>query len=107
MIEEVLPEVFEFDWDEGNIDKNKKHGVENSQAEQVLLDKKLIIIEDEKHSNLTEIRYLALGISKTKRKLSVIFTNRENRIRVISARAMSKKERRLYEKKVFKKNPKI
>ncbi len=56
-----------------------------------------VSIEDNKHSQY-EMRCIAYGISDKKKKLMVVFTNRNKKIRVISARAMSKKERLYYEK---------
>jgi uncharacterized DUF497 family protein len=44
-----------------------------------------------------EFRFAALGITNVGRKLFVIFTIRKSKIRIISARDMSKKERKLYE----------
>jgi uncharacterized DUF497 family protein len=87
-----------FDWDTGNARKNEKHSVSQAEAEQVFFNDPLIIAEDEKHSR-TETRYQALGRTNAGRLLHVTYTMREQgvRIRVISARAMSVKERRLYE----------
>jgi uncharacterized DUF497 family protein len=87
-----------FDWDAGNSCKNEKHGVTQSEAEQVFFNEPLITIEDKQHS-LAEARYQALGKANSGRLLHVTYTLREHetRIRVISARAMSVKERRLYE----------
>ena len=45
-----------------------------------------------------EIRYVALGKTYGSRLLTVVFTGRANRIRVISARPMSRNERQVYEK---------
>lgn len=90
--------IIEFEWDEGNINKNKKHKVKNSEAEEVFADNKSITLEDERHTTDEEMRYMILGKTRNKRKLSVIFTVRKNKIRIISCRDMSIKERRLYEK---------
>ena len=58
---------------------------------------KSIVIEDYKHS-IKENRYYVLGKTNAKRKLFIVFTIRNNRIRIISARDMNKKERKIYEK---------
>jgi hypothetical protein len=88
----------EFDWDEANRLKNwLKHSVSTKEAEQVFLNKKSITLEDKVHSQI-EIRYKILGITKKNRKLHITFTIRNNKIRIISARDQSKKERKLYEK---------
>lgn len=94
---DVLPKPIVFDWDEGNIDKNvKKHGVQNEEAEQVFTNRPALQMKDEKHSG-TERRYLLLGKSDGGKRLSIIFTLRRTSIRIISARSMNRKERKLYE----------
>lgn len=89
---------FSFDWDEGNIEKNwQKHKVHFKEAEEIFLNKPVIIIEDPKHSDI-EQRFVAYGQTNLNRKLTVFFTIRRNKVRVVSARDQSRKERRLYEK---------
>ncbi|MSP51027.1 MAG: BrnT family toxin [Alphaproteobacteria bacterium] len=87
-----------FDWDQGN-DRKKvaKHGVGPIEAEQVFVNSPLIV-EDFRHS-ATERRYHALGETDDGRRLHVTFALRyaNTKIRVISARAMSQKERLLYD----------
>jgi|SRR3989344_6052846 len=93
-----LPTPLSFDWDEGNKDKNwKKHKVFYKEAEEVFFNKPLEIFEDPMHSSL-EQRYVIYGFTNKDRKLTVVFTYRRNKIRVISARNQSKKERIIYEK---------
>ena len=90
-------EIAGFDWDEGNILKNwEKHKVKHTEAEEVFENKPRIILKDKKHS-LTEPRYQILGMTNQKRKLSAIFTFRDKRVRIISARDMNRKERAKYE----------
>ena len=92
-----------FEWDEGNIHKSwKTHEVTNFEAEQIFFNEPLIITDDEKHSTDTEKRYSALGKTDNERNLTVIFTLKENFIRIISARDMSKKERNTYNEEVKK-----
>lgn len=87
----------EFEWDEGNNDKNfVKHGVKSREAEEIFLDASALVSLDTKHLKV-EFRWLLLGRTKAKRKLTAIFTKRRNKIRVISARDMNKKERNKYE----------
>ncbi len=88
-----------FDWDEGNARKNEKHNVSMAEAEQVFFNAPLLVLEDSKHSNL-EPRFHALGKSDEKRLLHITFTLRQagEKIRIISARDMHKKERAIYEK---------
>lgn len=87
-----------FDWDAGNARKNEKHGVTQIEAEQAFFNNPLFISPDEKHRE-SEYRYRALGKTASGRLLMVIFTLRRagTFIRVISARDMNAKERRLYE----------
>lgn len=90
--------VEEFEWDKGNEFKNQdKHDVSNPECEEVFFNQPLITSNDEKHST-DEARYHALGKTNETRLLFVVFTIRGNKIRVISARDMNRKERTIYEK---------
>jgi uncharacterized DUF497 family protein len=88
-----------FDWDDGNARKNDKHNVAMAEAEQVFFNQPLLVLEDTRHSN-QEPRFHALGKSNDERRLHLTFTLRQagQKIRVISARDMHKKERVIYEK---------
>jgi uncharacterized DUF497 family protein len=84
-----------FAWDAGNARKSSdKHGVSQAEAEQAFLNEPLLIVTEPRHS-LHEPRFHALGRTDLGRRLHVTFTLRDaaTRIRVISARAMSRKER--------------
>ena len=95
-----------FDWDEGNLKKNwEKHRVAFLECEQVFFNRPLVIAEDTPHSR-DEPRHYVLGATDSGRLLFIVFTVRENRIRVISARDMSKKERSQYHEEI-KRNPEI
>ena len=87
-----------FDWDEGNARKNDKHGVSMAEAEQIFFNEPLLIIDDAKHSQ-GEGRFHALGKTNEDRPLHITFTlrNAGEKIRVISARDMHRKERKIYE----------
>lgn len=86
-----------FDWDDNNFYKNvKRHDVYDTEAEQVFFNLPLIVKRDARHSQ-NEERYYVLGRTNHKRLLFVSFTIRLNKIRVISARDMTKKEIRVYE----------
>lgn len=101
-----LGKIKGFEWDKANIDKSyKKHGITPNQAEEIFLDEDLKIIRDIKHSQ-KEARFIALGQNFEKKLLFIVFTLRKDKIRIISARPMNKKERRIYEKKI-KENSKI
>ena len=94
-----LTRIEGFDWDDGNSRKSTdKHGVSQAEAEQVFLNEPLLLSDDVKHS-MEEPRFHALGQTDDGRLLHISFTlRRENRrIRVISARAMHRKERERYE----------
>jgi uncharacterized DUF497 family protein len=95
--DDLLRDVSGFDWDEGNREKNwVLHQVRSSEAEEVFLQRPVLIVPDEKHSG-TEVRYAAWGRTASGRQLAVVFTIRESRIRVVSARDMSRAERREFE----------
>jgi len=95
----LLERIEGFDWDEENINKSwLKHQVNNRESEEIFFNQPLLINFDEKHSTKTEKRFQALGKTFGGRKLFVVFTVRNNKIRIISARDQSKKERRIYEK---------
>ena len=87
-----------FDWDSGNARKNEKHGVSQTEAEQVFCNEPLLLLADPNHSK-EEQRYHALGKTDAGRLLHITFTLRGNGalIRVISARDMHRKERGYYE----------
>ncbi len=85
-----------FQWDIGNSEKNWiLHQVSKSECEQIFFNQPLIIGDDEKHSQL-EIRYYSLGQTDSGRLLFIVSTIRDDFIRVISARDMSKKEKEVY-----------
>jgi uncharacterized protein len=87
-----------FDWDSGNNRKSvDKHGISQAEAEQVFLNEPLIVLPDAQHSE-AEARLHALGKTNDGRFLHVTFTLRSagTRLRVISAREMSRKERARY-----------
>jgi hypothetical protein len=85
-----------FEWDEGNIDKNWiKHGVSPSECEQVFFNQPLVVADDVTHSD-EEARWYALGRTDANRLLFVVFAIRKDRIRVVSARDMSLRERKVY-----------
>ena len=94
-----LPDPIAFEWDEGNRDKNRaKHNVSVSEVEEVFFDSNKRAYPDPKHS-LNEPRSIIVGKTKLGRLLFVVYTIRDNRIRVVSARDLNKKrEVDLYEK---------
>lgn len=94
-----LDRIAGFEWDDGNRRKSAdKHDVSPAEAENIFFNDPLIIAEDGKHSG-GEQRFNALGQTNENRLLHVTFTLRQNEtlIRVISARDMNRKERKVYE----------
>ncbi len=88
-----------FEWDKGNARKSvDKHGVNQSEAEQVFFNQPLLVLEDSRHSQ-EERLFHALSMTDDARKLHIAFTLRDanSLIRVISARDMHRKERVIYE----------
>src|SRR6266498_5024344 len=92
-----LSQLTGFHWDENNREKNwEKHGVLASECEEAFFNLPLLLQSDDTHSQ-KEPRYYVLGHTIAGRRLFIAFTVREDKIRVISARDMSKKERSIYE----------
>ncbi len=95
-MDELLLNCVGFDWDEGNAEKNWiRHQVTRNEAEQVFFNAPFIIADDTKHLQ-AEKRWYILGKTDADRLLFIVFTIRKDLIRVISARAMNKKEREVY-----------
>ena len=87
-----------FEWDDGNLTKNWiKHQVSTIECEEIFFNLPLLLANDKKHSQEEE-RYYVLGQTNAGRTLFISFTIRTNKIRVISARDMSRKEREIYAK---------
>jgi uncharacterized DUF497 family protein len=92
---EISNQCLGFDWGKGNIEKNwLKHKVSSAECEQFFFNRPLVIQDDIAHSK-TERRFFALGKTDSKRTLFIVFTVRNNLIRVISARDMSRKGRKV------------
>lgn len=86
-----------FQWDAGNADKNWiRHRVSQVECEQVFFNRPFAVHQDRQHSD-EEDRFFALGQTDAGRRLFVVFTLRDQLIRVISARDMTARERRGYE----------
>ena len=97
-----------FDWDTANFRKSEdKHGVTQVEAEQVFFNLPVVHVPDLKHSE-AEPRFHVLGQTNEGRLLHITFTLRfgGRKIRVISARAMHRTERRMYEEKA-QNNPNV
>lgn len=83
-----------FEWDEEkNSTNKKKHGISFETASYIFKDTHYIEMYDIDHSN-EEDRFIAIGMVGN--ILFVVFTERKERIRIISARSATEEERRLY-----------
>jgi uncharacterized DUF497 family protein len=88
-----------FEWDENKARMNlRKHGVSFAAAQEVFDDPLAGIRDDSDHS-LGEEREIIVGQTRLGRLLLVSFTGTDKVIRIISARELTHKERRSYEKK--------
>ena len=86
------------DWDAGNAKKNQAtHGVTDGESEQLFFNRPLVAAPDDQHSG-SEPRFHALGRTSAGRLLMAVFTIRGDLVRVISARDMGRRERRVYER---------
>lgn len=95
-----LGNIKEFDWDDGNREKNwVAHKVATLECEETFFNLPLLLSDDNKHS-IDEERFYILGQTNNGRRLFISFSLRSNKIRVISARDMSRKERKAYGKAI-------
>lgn len=93
----TVKQAFAFEWDKGNSEKPKKHGLTLEETEEVFLDDYKVIFGDWKHS-VVEQRVTLLCKTRRGRLLNVTYTMRKTKIRVITARPINKREVKLYEK---------
>lgn len=93
---EQLSQCTGFQWDEGKAEKNwLKDKVTRTECEEVFFNQPLLVAVDARHSG-TEPRLYALGQTDERRLLFMVFTIRDRLIRVISARPMSRREKKEY-----------
>lgn len=86
-----------FEWDDKKAQQNlKKHGVSFEEAATVFADPFALTIADPLHSE-GEDRLVTLGESQRRRLLVVVFTERGDNIRLITARVAMRRERKNYE----------
>ncbi len=91
-----MPDFEGFDWNGGNAEKNwRTHQVSPAECEQAFFNNPLFVVNDEKHS-VKEKRYFVLGQTDAGRELFIAFTMRKKLVRVISARDMHRKERKVF-----------
>ena|SRR3989338_8825460 len=90
-------DVFEFEWDKGNSTKSfKKHGVTQEEVESVFSLKLAVPVGKQVAPVVNEKRYGILGPSVNGQILSIAFSLRDGRVRPISGRPASRKERKTY-----------
>jgi uncharacterized DUF497 family protein len=86
----------DFEWDPKKAAANlRKHGIDFADAVLALEDELALTVREDRSDS--EDRYMTLGLDDTSRLLVVVFTWRGDRIRLISARRATSKERRQYE----------
>lgn len=83
-----------FEWDEHNTSHIRRHEVTQAEAEEALTDPHLVDMPT--YSTRYERRWAVLGATRQGRILFVVYTRREDRVRVVTARDASRQERRLY-----------
>jgi len=89
--------AIKFEWDSRKARRNlRKHGIDFDEATTVFADTLSITIADPNHSEDDE-RWITIGLSNRHRLLVVIHIEEEGTIRIISARAADRIERRKYE----------
>ena len=97
---------FEFEWDPKKAEENrKKHGVGFEEALTVFGDPLARIFDDPDHSS-DERREIVVGRSERQGLLLVYFTERQTRVRIISARGATKREQERYEQDIKEKRQK-
>ncbi|RPJ23197.1 MAG: BrnT family toxin [Chloroflexi bacterium] len=90
----------EFEWDPRKAEINlKKHGVSFTEAGTIFGDELAFTVSDPDHSD-NEDRHITIGWSDHRRLLIVSHTDRGDRIRIISARELTKTERKEYEETI-------
>jgi hypothetical protein len=90
----------EFEWDDAKAASNlAKHGVSFDEALTVFDDPLAAIFDDEQHSS-TEMREFIIGHSGQGRLVLVCFVERSERVRIISARPATRRERSDYEENI-------
>jgi uncharacterized DUF497 family protein len=93
--------MLEFEWDGQKALSNlQKHHVDFQEASTVFADNLSVTFFDPDHSD-EEDRYITLGMSLQGRVLMVSHTDRGGRLRIISARKATRKERNIYEEENF------
>jgi len=89
--------TIEIDWDDRKAKLNlAKHGVDFTEAASVFFDPLALTYPDGKHS-LGESRFLTFGFSENRRLLVISHVETKKGFRIISARRLTREERKIYE----------
>jgi uncharacterized protein len=95
-LKKILANCTGFEWDHGNINKNwDSHNVSTWECEQFFFNRPLIVKRDKEHSDF-ENRFFVLGRTNMNRLIFAVFTVRNRKIRIISARDMTDLEKERY-----------
>jgi len=90
----------DFEWDPRKAEINlRKHGVSFLEAGTIFGDDLAITVPDPDHSD-DEERFITIGSSNRRRLLMVSHADRGDRIRIISARELTRAERKVYEEEI-------
>ena len=90
----------DFEWDPHKAEINlRKHGVSFPEAGTVFGDDLAVTVPDPDHSD-DEERFITIGWSNLRRLLMVSHTDRGDRIRIISARELTRAEQKVYEEEI-------
>ncbi|MBN1696997.1 MAG: BrnT family toxin [Spirochaetales bacterium] len=88
-----------LEWDKKKaIGKKKKHGIDFEEATTVFGDSLSLTKNDPLNSHAEEERYVTIGLSYRQKLLVIVHCDREQKIRVISARRATKRERKAYKR---------
>jgi uncharacterized protein len=92
----------DFEWDAGNRTKHRKHGVEPEDVESMFRSPLVFAgrITEPIHN---EPRWLVLGQNARGRRLALVLTRRDDRLRPVSCRSMRRNERGVYEEAIREK----
>ena len=83
----------EFDWDAANLKHIARHGIAPEEAEDAVLIEPL---EADVQEHRREQRVLCFGRTKAGRLLTILYTERRGKIRVVTAYEMTKQQQRMY-----------
>jgi uncharacterized DUF497 family protein len=90
--------ALQFEWDKNKAFVNeKKHKISFEEATTVFGDPLAVTIPDPLHSDPAEERFVTLGLSYRQKLIVVVHCDRDEKIRLISARKATKRERESYE----------